>query len=85
MRKSKWWALIRDFNFYLQPKNITFGTNTMRSYNERQVRNNIVPDYEFQPVYVKRFDWNRDYGLAYDLTKKLKFNFNAFPFAILWS
>jgi cell surface protein SprA len=77
MRKSKWWGLIRDFNFYLQPKNITFGTDVLRSYNERQVRNNIVPDYEFQPVYVKRFNWDRDYGLAYDLTKKLKFSFRA--------
>lgn len=77
MRKSKWWGLIRDFNFYLQPKNITFGTDVLRSYNERQVRNNIVPDYEFEPVYVKTFNWNRDYGLAYDISKKLKFSFKA--------
>lgn len=77
MKKSKWWALARDFNFYLQPKNITFGTDAMRTYNERQVRNNLVPDYEFDPVYVKRFNWNRDYGFAYDITKKLKFNFTA--------
>lgn len=76
-RKSKWWSLIRDFNFYLQPKNISFGTDVLRSYNERQVRNNIVPDYEFEPVYVKRFTWDRDYGFAYDLTRKLKFNFTA--------
>ncbi|MDX2359255.1 MAG: cell surface protein SprA [Crocinitomicaceae bacterium] len=77
MRKSKWWGLIRDFNFYLLPKNISFNSDIMRSYNERQVRNNIVPDYEFAPVYVKRFNWNRQYGLAYDLTKKLKFSFSA--------
>ncbi len=77
MKKSNWWALVRDMNFFLTPKNIGFGTNTMRSYNERQVKNNIVPDYEFEPVYVKRFNWNRDYSLAYDITQKLKFNFSA--------
>ena len=77
LKKSKWFALVRDFNFYLKPKNISFGTDLLRTYNERQVRNNIVPDYEFSPVYMKLFNWNRDYALAYDLTKKLKFNFTA--------
>lgn len=77
MKKSKWWKLIRDMNLYYLPKNITFSTDLMRSYNERQVRNNLVPDYEFQPVYVKNFTWNRNYGFDYDLTKKLKFSFKA--------
>ena len=77
LKKSKWFAVIKDANFYLAPKNISFSSDAMRSYNERQVRNNIVPDYEFSPVYVKRFDWNRKYGLDYDLTKKLKFKFDA--------
>ncbi len=77
MQKSKWWAIVRDMNFYLTPKNVSFGTDVMRNYNERQIRNNIVPDFEFDPVYVKQFNWNRKYSLAYDITKKLKFNFNA--------
>ena len=69
LKKSKWLALIRDANFYLMPKNIAFTNSMMRSYNERQIRNNIVPDYEFAPVYVKQFNWNRTYNLGYDLTK----------------
>lgn len=77
MKKSKWWALIRDMNFFLTPKNVSFSNDVLRTYNERQVRNNIVPDYEFDPVFIKRFDWNRTYGLGWDLTKKLKFTFNA--------
>ena len=77
LRKSKWLALLRDANIFLKPKNISFSSDALRSYNERQVRNNIVPDYEFQPVYVKRFNWNRTYGIAYDITKKLKFKFGA--------
>ncbi len=77
LKKSDWFALIRDINFYLKPKNISFSTDVIRNYNERQIRNNIVPDYEFRPVYVKRFNWNRKYGLQYDLTRKLKFKFDA--------
>lgn len=77
MQKSPWWSIIRDMNFYLTPKNISFGTDAMRNYNDRQIRNNIVPDYEFKPVYVKQFDWNRKYAMDYDITKKLKFTFDA--------
>jgi cell surface protein SprA len=77
VQKSKWLALIKDFNLYLTPKNISFTNDVLRSYNERQVRNNIVPDYEFKPVYVKRFTWNRTYNLGYDITKNIKFTFAA--------
>lgn len=77
MKKSKWWAVARDFSLYWMPKNVTFASDLLRSYNERQIRNNIVPDYEFAPVYVKRFNWNRNYSLGWDLTKKLKFTFTA--------
>ncbi len=77
VQKSKWLALVKDFNLYLTPKNISFTNDLVRSYNERQVRNNMVPDYEFQPVYVKRFTWNRNYNLGYDVTKNLKVTFAA--------
>ena len=77
MQKSPWWAIIKDMNLYLMPKNISMNNTTQRSYNERQIRNNLVPDYEFAPVYVKSFFWNRTYGLGYDITKNLKLNFNA--------
>ena len=82
MQKSKGWAIVRDMNFYLTPKNISFGTDAMRNYNERQIRNNIIPVdtpeedlslYDIDPVYLKQFDWNRKYAMAYDITKKLKF------------
>ena len=83
MQRSKWWAIVRDMNFYLTPKNISFGTDVMRNYNERQIRNNIIPvgadpaDFELNPVYLKQFNWNRKYSMAYDITKKLKFTFDA--------
>jgi cell surface protein SprA len=77
MQKSKWWTIVKETNFYLNPKNISFSNDVVRNYNERQIRNNIAPEYEFQPVYVKQFSWNRKYSLGYDITKNLKLNFNA--------
>ena len=77
MQKSKWWSIIRDANFFLTPKNIAFNNDLMRSYNERKIRNNLTPSFDFQPYYVKSFTWNRTYNLGYDITKNLKFTFNA--------
>jgi cell surface protein SprA len=76
-QKSKWLAIVKDMNLFFTPKNISFSNDLLRSYNERQVRNNLVPDYEFAPVYVKRFGWNRNFSLGYDLTKNLKATFSS--------
>ncbi len=77
LKKSKWTAFIRDFNIGYLPKNISWTNDLLRSYNERQVKNQIVPDYEFAPVYVKRFTWNRSYNIGWDFTKSLKGTFTA--------
>jgi cell surface protein SprA len=77
MQKSPWWAIVKDMNLFLTPKNIGFSNDLIRNYNERKIRNNLAPDYEFAPVYVKSFFWNRKYNLGYDITKNLKFTFNA--------
>ncbi len=77
LKKSKWLAIVREFNINYLPKNFAFTNDLVRSYNERQVKNNIVPDYEFRPVYLKRFGWNRTYNLGYDITKNLKLTFTA--------
>ena len=77
MQKSKWWTIVKDINLYLTPKNIAFTNDVTRIYNERQIRNNLVPDYEFHPVYVKQFNWRRQYTFGYDITKNLKFSFDA--------
>ena len=56
---------------------MTFTNDYSRIYNERQIRNIIVPTYQFDPIYLKRFDWNRNYQIGYDLTKNLKTTFSA--------
>ena len=82
MQKSKWWNIVKDANLYLTPKTISMNNDVLRNYNERKVRNNLAPTYEFTPVYVKSFTWNRSYSLGYDITKNLKFTFNAADRAI---
>jgi cell surface protein SprA len=77
MQKSKWWAIVRDVNISLLPKNIAFSNDVVRNYNERQIRNNLDETFVFQPVYVKNFTWNRNYKLGWDITKNLKLTFNA--------
>ena len=78
MKKSKWWDLPREANLYLGPKSVTIQNNLLRSYNERQIRNNIPnTDFEFRPIYLKNFTWNRRYNMKYDLTKAIKFDVTA--------
>lgn len=77
MQKSKWWAIVRDINLSLAPKNLSFTNDVVRNYNERQIRNNLDQTFIFQPVYVKNFTWNRGYKLGWDFTKNLKLSVNA--------
>jgi len=77
LRKSKWLRLVKDVNFYLGPKSISFNNNLQRMYNVRQNRNALETNFEFLPTYYKNFTWDRAYTLKYDFTKNLKFSFSA--------
>ncbi|HTN46202.1 MAG TPA: cell surface protein SprA [Flavipsychrobacter sp.] len=76
--KSKWFGLIKDFNFNLLPANFTFRTELNRIFNETQVRNVGDDDlYRIDPTYYKNFTWFRDYNLRWELTKSLSFDYHA--------
>jgi cell surface protein SprA len=75
-QKNKWFTLLKEAHIYLGPKSITINNALLRTYNERLVRNNLS-DFQFKPVYIKNFTWNRTYALKYDVTKNLKFDFAA--------
>ncbi len=74
---KKAFKLISDFNFFIAPKQLTFQTDMDRMYSERRTRNNTGFTFNLPTYYQKHFYWNRIYGLKYDLTKALKFDFNA--------
>ena len=80
--KSKYLRLIKDFNFYYLPQQISFRTDLTRNYKEAKMRN-ITTDHlsnagiEIPATYQKNFTWNRQYDLKYDLSKSLKLDFSA--------
>lgn len=79
--KSQHLKLIRDFNFYYVPRNISFGTSMTRYYEESQLRNNmepIVKDTTFQYMtYDKNWQWDRTSDIKWDLTRSLKLSFTS--------
>lgn len=69
--------LVKDFNFYLAPKNLTFRTDMDRLYNENKLRNKSQALLIIDPTYIKTFTWRRDYGIKFDITQNLKLDFTA--------
>lgn len=76
--KSKHLALIRDFNFYYYPKNITVIGTLDRSSHQLQMRNlQSQVDFALPVTYNNNFTFNRQYSVLFDLTKALRFDFKA--------
>ena len=75
--KGKWFALIRDFNFYYAPKTFTFRTTTDKNYTERLLRNKTDDDVIMKPSVSRLWNWNRIYTLKYDISTALKFDYAA--------
>ncbi|MCX6256148.1 MAG: cell surface protein SprA [Bacteroidia bacterium] len=69
--------LIKDFNFYVFPKSLSFRTDLSRFYNEIKTRNINNPYLKVTPSFRKDFEWNRIYDFKYDVTRQLKFDFTA--------
>ena len=77
LRKGKYFRIIRDFNFYVLPKQISFRTDVYRSYLETKLRNNSGLDFDIDPTFSKYFTLNRSSNIKYDFTRSLKFNFSS--------
>ena len=77
LKKSKYFDLIKDFNINLLPSSFSVNSNIVRSFNEQTSRS-LVEDLPKLPTLKKRrylFDW--DYNIGYNITKSLQFNFRA--------
>ncbi|MGV6844684.1 MAG: T9SS outer membrane translocon Sov/SprA [Lutibacter sp.] len=74
---SKFLRLLKDFNFNLLPSTISVNSSVIRSYNE-QLSRSLISGLPQLPTLKQRkflFDW--DYTVGYNLTKSLQFNFRA--------
>ncbi len=69
--------LVKDFNFYIFPRSLSFRTDMSRYYNEVKTRNINNPYLRITPSFRKDFEWNRIFDFKYDITKQLKFDFTA--------
>lgn len=75
--KSKWFNLIKDFNFKPLPSNFTFRTELNKIMNETQVRSIGEGALPIDPTYFKNFTWLRTYNLRWELTRSLSVDYNA--------
>ena len=78
--KVKALKLISDFNFSILPSNFSFTSRMIDQYNSRTFRLPSTPVFIFDD---KRFRWERNYVLDWDLTKSLRFNFRANSMSII--
>jgi len=70
-------TLIKDFNFTLLPKLFSFRTDMDREYSKRLLRNKSQYDVIIEPTYLKKWDWNRNYDLKWDLATSLRLDYKV--------
>jgi len=76
--KTPWLALIRDFNFNLNPSLLSFRADINRQFGEFVPR--IVSDGKIDRVdttYDKYFTFDRFYNMRWDLSRSLNLDFSA--------
>lgn len=75
--KGKAFKLIKDFNFYPLPSQISYRIDFYRHYNEIQTRNISNPNMIIPRTFDKDFKLNRYFDLRYNLTRTLDFDFSS--------
>ena len=74
--KSELLKLFSEFNFNPIPNSFSFSTQLDRQFNRTRFRFTGLED-RFNTFYNKRYTWDRNYNLQWDLTKSLKLTFTA--------
>ena len=74
---KEWSALFTDINFFPYPRSLTFSTGLYRMFSEAKLRNKSKGLIITEPMYAKAYEWNRHYGLGWDLMQGLKFDYKA--------
>jgi len=79
---NKYLQLLGGFNFNPLPNTFSFSTEMDRYFAETRYRF-TGGDPLFSTFYNKRFTWDRNYNVQWDIARGLKFNFNATAFAVI--
>ncbi|MEQ9285336.1 MAG: cell surface protein SprA [Cyclobacteriaceae bacterium] len=75
--------LIKDFNFTLLPNNLSMRAEVDRRFTKRQLRNSDLTTDGIDPYFEKYFNFNRSYGMRWNLTKSLSLDYSARARAIV--
>ena len=80
--KGNAFKILSEFNFNPLPNAFSFSSIMNRVFETTSYRfTDVAPEY--RTFYNKRFTWDRDYDLQWDLARSLKFNFNATNSAVI--
>lgn len=74
---SKYLAILKDVTLYTAPSQLGYRWEFDRNYQEVQKRNITNPDYKVPISVTKEFYWNRYFDFRYNITRNVKFGFNA--------
>lgn len=89
IKDAKALKFLKDFNFYPGIKQFSFRTQMDRTYQTMRIRDNSAELFGVDaqviiPTQVmKTWNWTRQYTLKYDITKSLRFNFDANNMALV--
>ncbi|HRF17952.1 MAG TPA: cell surface protein SprA, partial [Chitinophagaceae bacterium] len=75
--KSKWLALLKEFNLNYAPSQISFRADVFRQFGATRPRNVGGGPYKIPETYNKYFTFDRFYILQWNLTKSISIDFNA--------
>jgi cell surface protein SprA len=79
---TRYLAFVKNFNFNLVPNSFTFNTVMDRRFGTTTYRF-AGTDPTVNTFYNKQWWWDRTYNMQWDITKALKFNFNAVNRAVV--
>ncbi|MEI9942820.1 MAG: cell surface protein SprA [Chitinophagaceae bacterium] len=74
---SKWFTLIKDFNFNYVPSQLSFRADIFRQFGATRPRNVGGGPYKIPETYDKYFTFDRYYILQWNLTRSLALDFTA--------
>jgi cell surface protein SprA len=81
IKKGKYLQWIKEFNFNPVPSSVTVRNEINRQFGEIKYR--FTGDSPYSTFFDKRFTWDRNYGLQWNLAQNLNLSFTALNNAVI--
>lgn len=82
IKSEKYLNILKQINFNPLPNSFGFSTILDRRFDRTRYRYTGLDD-KYNTFFNKRFTWDRNYNLQWDLTRSLKISFNALANAVI--